>query len=62
MNLSDPDLIKRVEEKYEALDGIEKGLITYLKIALDEMFNMSDVVITSLQEFFKNFAWDDVAK
>ena len=62
VNLSDPDLIKRVEEKYEALDGIEKGLITYLKIALDEMFNMSDVVITSLQEFFKNFAWDDVAK
>ena len=34
----------------------------YLKIALDEMFTMSDVAITSLPEFFKAFARDGVAK
>ena len=62
MNSLDPALIKRVEENYEALDGSEKGWITYLKIDLDEMFNMSDVVINSFQEFSKKFARDVVAK
>ena len=28
---------------------LEQGGNTYLKIALDEMFNMSDIIITSLQ-------------
>ena len=55
------DIIKRVEEKYESLGGLEKGLIAYFNIALDGMFNMSDIVITSIQEFFKNFSWDGVA-
>ena len=62
MNSSYLALIKRAEDKYEALDGIDQGGITYLKIALDEMFNMSDVVITSLLESFNNFARDGVAK
>ena len=62
MNSSDPALIKRIYDKYEALDGIEEGEITYLNIYLDEMFNMSDVVITSLQELLKNFSQDVVAK
>ena len=62
MNYSYPDLIKRVEDKYEAMDGLEQGGIAYLKIALDEMFNMSDIVITSIHEFFKNFARDGLAK
>ena len=57
MKSLDPALIKRVEEKYEALDGIYQGGITYIKIDIDDMFIMSDVVITSLQEFFNNFAW-----
>ena len=48
MNSSDPDLLKRVEENYEALDGLDQGGITYFNIYLNEMFNMSDVVITSL--------------
>ena len=61
-NSSDPALTKRVKEKYEALSSLQQGGITYLKIALDEMFTMSDVVITSLQEFFKTFARDGVAK
>ena len=62
MNSPDTDLIKRVEEKYEAMDRLEQGVVTYLKIALDEMFNTSDVVIPSLQEFFKNFAQDGESK
>ena len=62
MNSSDPDLLKRVEENYEALDGLDQGGITYFNIYLNEMFNMSDVVITSLLELFKNFAPDGIAK
>ena len=47
MNSSYPDLIKRVEDKYEALDGIYQGGITHLKITIDDsMFNISDVFIT----------------
>ena len=62
MNSPDTDLIKRVEEKYEAMDRLEQGVVTYIKIALDEMFNTSDVIITLLQEFFNNFARDGVSK
>ena len=62
MKSSDTTLIKMVEVKYEALDGIYQGGIIYLKIALDKMFNMSDLVITSIQEFFKNFSQDGVSK
>ena len=57
-----PDLIKMLKEKYEALDRIDQGGITYLNIALNEMFNMSYFVITLLQELFKNFDQDGVAK
>ena len=62
VNYSYPALIKMVEDKYEALEGIEQGRITYLNISLDEMFITSGVVITSLHLFFTNFAWDSVAK
>ena len=53
MNSSYHAFIKRVEEKYEALYG--------LAIAFDDIFNMSDVVITLLQESFKKFVRDGVA-
>ena len=62
INFSYTYIIKRVEEKYEALDGLEQEGIAYLKIAFDDMFNMSDVVITSLYEVFKNFDRYGVAK
>ena len=62
MNSLDPDLIKRAEDNYKALEGLEKYGITYLKIALDDMFNMSDVIITLPHILFKNFAWDGVTK
>ena len=35
---------------------------TYLKIALGEMFNLSDIVVTLLQKYIKNFAQDVIAK
>ena len=62
INSTSPSLIKRIESKYDTIKGLEEGGITYLKIALDEMFDMSDIVITLLQDFFKNFARDGVAK
>ncbi len=34
----------------------EQGGITYIKIALDEMFTISKTVVTTHQEFFENFA------
>ena len=49
VNSSGPALIKRVGEEYEALYRLEKVGITYLNIALDEMINVSDVLITLLQ-------------
>ena len=49
INSSYPDLIKSLEYKYEALYEIEQGGITYLNIDIDDMFNMSDAVITLLQ-------------
>ena len=53
LNSLDTAIIKRVEDKYEDLDEIEQGGITYLDFYLDEMFNMSDVVITFLHELLK---------
>ena len=53
VNSLDTAITKKVEEEYETLDGIEQGGITYLDFSLDDMFNMSDVVITFLQELLK---------
>ena len=41
--------------------GLSKG-VTYLKIALYEMFNTSDVVTAFLQKFFKKLSWNGVSK
>ena len=62
MNYSYPALIKMAEKKYEELDRLDQGVIKYLKIALDDMFNMSDAVITSLHELFKNFSRNGISK
>ena len=48
--------IKSIEEKYETLDEIEQGRITYLKIAFDKIFNMRNAVIASLHDFIQNFS------
>ena len=62
VNSLDPALIEKVQDKYEALYGFEQGGITYLKISLGEMFNMSDVVINLLREFFNKFTWYGIDK
>ena len=61
-NSCDINLVKRLDEKFEQLFEYEQGGITYLKIALDEMFTMSNMVITSLQKFLKQFAQEGLAK
>jgi hypothetical protein len=45
-NSCDINLVKRIEEKFDQLFEYEHGGITYLKIMLDEMFTMSNMVIT----------------
>jgi uncharacterized membrane protein YgcG len=36
--------------------------VTYIKIALDEMFTISNTIVTTLQGFFEAFAKDGIAK
>jgi hypothetical protein len=61
-NSCDINLVNRIEEKYNQLFEYEQGGITCLKIALDEMFTMSNMVITSLQKFLKQFTQEGVAR
>ena len=42
--------------------GFLRGWVAHLKISLYEMFNISDIFITLLQEFFKKFARDGISK
>ncbi len=56
------NLVKRLDEKFNQLFEYEQGGITYLKIALDEMFKMSNMVITLLQKFLMQFAQEGVAR
>ncbi len=56
------NLEKLINEKFAQLYEYEQGGITYLKIALDEMFTMSNMVVTLLQNFLKQFAKEGIAK
>jgi hypothetical protein len=60
--LCDVNLVKRIDEKFDCLAEYEQGGITYLKIALDKMFTMSNMVIMSLQRYLKQFAQEGIAK
>ena len=62
MNSCDVLLVNRIDEKFDELDLYEQGGVTYIKIALDEMFTNSNTVITILQGFFEAFAKDGIAK
>jgi hypothetical protein len=62
MNSCDALLAERIDKKFEDLAHYEQGGITYIKIALDEMFTISNTVVTTLQGFFKNFAKEGIAK
>jgi hypothetical protein len=61
-NSCDINLVKRVDEKSDQLYEYEQGGITYLKIALDEKFTMSNMVIMLLHKYLKQFAQEGVAK
>ena len=52
----------KVGHKVYVLPELQQGGLTYLKLALDEMFTMSPGVITSLQEKLKKFGKDGLAK
>jgi hypothetical protein len=52
-NSCDINLVKWIEEKFDDLAEYEQGGIMYLKITLDEMFMMSNMVIMSLQKYLK---------
>jgi hypothetical protein len=62
MNSCDAVLAKQINKKFEDLAHYEQGGITYIKIALDKMFTISNTVVTPLQEFFENFAKEGIAK
>ena len=55
VNSSEAALTQRVDEKYQALDYLKRGGITYLKLLLDEMFFMTNDVVSALQTFLKTF-------
>jgi hypothetical protein len=62
MTSCDVLLVNRINEKFDELDLYEQGGVTYIKIALDEMFTISNTVVTTLQGFFDAFAKDGIAK
>ncbi len=62
MNSCDALLVKRIDKKFEDLSLFEQGGVTYIKLALDEMFTISNTVVTNLQDFFENFAKDGIAE
>jgi hypothetical protein len=53
MTSCDVLLIDRIDEKFDELDLYEQGGVTYIKIALDDMFTISNIVVTTLQGFFE---------
>jgi hypothetical protein len=62
MTSCDVLLIDRIDKKFDELDLYEQGGVTYIKIALDEMFTISNIVVATLQGFFEAFAKDGIAK
>jgi hypothetical protein len=62
MNSCDVLLVDRIDEKFNESDLYEQGGVTYIKIALDEMFTISNTVVTTLQGFFEAFAREGIAK
>ncbi len=62
MTSCDVLLVDRIDEKFDELDLYEKGGVTYIKIALDEMFTISNIVVATLQGLFEAFAKDGIAK
>ncbi len=55
-------LVERIDEKFEDLSLYKEGGVTYIKLALNKMFTISNTVVATLQGFFENFAKDGIAK
>jgi hypothetical protein len=62
INSCDALLIERIDKKFEDLSLYKQGGVTYIKLALDKMFTISNIVVPTLQGFFENFAKDSIAK
>ncbi len=62
MNSCDVLLVDRIDKKFDELDLYDQSGVTYIKIALDEMFTISNTIVTTLQGFFEAFAKDGIAK
>ena len=61
-NSSADELNQRVDEKFEKLEPLEKDGISQLKVQLDEMFCITNNVVTALQIFLKRFAEGGLSK
>ena len=62
INLSEAALSKRVDNKFQQLEPIEQGGITYLKFLLVEMFCMPNDVVTEFQLYLKAFYDEGLTK
>ena len=62
MNSSETALIQRVDEKFEKRDLMEQGVITYMKIDLNEMFYMTQDIVTALQDWLKTTSQHGLTK
>ena len=62
INSCDALLVKQINKTFKDLSLFEQGGVTYIKLALDEMFTISNTVVTTLQGFFKNASKDGIAK
>jgi hypothetical protein len=61
MTSCDVLLVDRIDKKFDELDLYEQCGVTYIKVALDEMFTISNTVVTTLQRFFEAFSKDGIA-
>jgi hypothetical protein len=62
INSCDALVIERIDKKFKDLSLYKQGGATYIKLALDKMFTISNTVVATLQGFFENFAKDGIAK
>jgi hypothetical protein len=51
-----------LNKKFEDLSLSKQGGVTYIKLALDKMFTISNTVVAILQGFFENFSKDGITK
>ena len=62
VNSSEAELKQQVDKKFENIELLEQGGITYLKFMLDEMFCMNNDVVAALQTSLKNFSEEGLSK